>query len=96
MKKVRRTQIAHRNHICLCLLQDQHILLHRRLAIILDRLTRQAENETQEHVKNLERILRKSNDNVDVMTAHVERFETMTLRLKNIIGSALSDSAQVC
>ncbi|KAG5977412.1 hypothetical protein E4U55_006833 [Claviceps digitariae] len=74
--------------------KDQHIVLHQKLAIILDRLTRQAENETQEHVQNLERIFRKSNENVEAMTAYTEKFETLTLRLNNIIGSALSDSAQ--
>ncbi|KAG6010912.1 hypothetical protein E4U21_002582 [Claviceps maximensis] len=73
--------------------KDQHIILHQRLATILDGLTRQAENETQEHVKNLERIFQKSNENADFMTAQVEKFETATLRLNDIIESALSDSA---
>ncbi|GAB0135810.1 hypothetical protein EsDP_00004135 [Epichloe bromicola] len=71
-----------------------HILLHQKLAIVLRRLTGQAENETQEHVKNLDRVFRKSHENAEAMAAHVEKFESMTLRLNEIIGSALSDSVQ--
>lgn len=74
--------------------KDQHILLHQKLAIVLKRLTGQAENETQEHVKNLEHVFRKSHENAEAMAAHVEKFESMTLRLNKIIGSALSDSVQ--
>ncbi|KAG5993337.1 hypothetical protein E4U43_003531 [Claviceps pusilla] len=74
--------------------KDQHIILHQKLAVILDKLTRQAENETQEHARNLERIFRKSNENAEVMTAYVDNFEAFTLRLNNILGSALSNSAQ--
>lgn len=75
--------------------QDQYIFLHRKLAIILDRLTTQAENETQEYIKSLGRIFQKSTENAEVVTAHTQMLETMTLQLKNIVGSSLSDSTRV-
>ncbi|KAG6038957.1 hypothetical protein E4U41_003463 [Claviceps citrina] len=74
--------------------KDQHIILHQKLAVILEGLTSQAEKEMQERVKNLERVVGKSNENAEIMTAHVEKFEAMILRLHKIIGSALSESAQ--
>ncbi|KAG6035808.1 hypothetical protein E4U19_004306 [Claviceps sp. Clav32 group G5] len=74
--------------------KDQYIFLHRKLAIILDKLTTQAENETQEYIKSLGRIFQKSTENAEVVTAHAQMLETMTLQLKNIVGSSLSDSAR--
>ncbi|KAG5950315.1 hypothetical protein E4U53_005264 [Claviceps sorghi] len=74
--------------------KDQHIMLHKKLAIILDRLTRQAENETQGHARSLERIFQKSNENAEVMTDYMKNFETLALRLNNIVGGALSDSTR--
>ncbi|KAG5917879.1 hypothetical protein E4U42_007083 [Claviceps africana] len=75
--------------------KDQHIILHQKLAIILDRLTRQAENETQEHARNLERIFQKSHENADVMVAYMKNFETLALRLNTIISRALSDTTRM-
>ncbi|KAK2603502.1 hypothetical protein QQS21_004271 [Conoideocrella luteorostrata] len=74
--------------------KDRHIVLHQKLANILESLTTQAEDGVQAQASELDRMFQKSSEDAKILTSQVDQLKASFLKFDEIIAHAISSKSK--
>jgi hypothetical protein len=74
---------------------DNQIMLYRKLADILERLTNEAEVEARDRLQKLDQMLQSSNDKAEAMDSYVDKFQTNMQYVDRIITHSILAKSKV-